>query len=94
MDQYIREFTVDTVQTYSLDYISECTEILKVNDSNFNIKILNTNIRSISRNYDEFKVFLYNLDTSVDCIILTETREVLDTNLFTISGYCCCEVNI
>lgn len=87
MDQYILQFDIKTIKTYTLNTTEECHDILKINKTNFNFKILNINIRSIKKNLEEFLIVLGNLQSDIDCIVLTETRTVLDVSLFNIPGY-------
>lgn len=87
MDQYIRDFEVNTTQTYTINNDNDCSEILKVNQDNFNFKILQMNICSINKNLDEFKIKLKTLNSDVDCVILSETWEISDQRLFNINGY-------
>lgn len=87
MDQYIRDFKVETIETYSLQNYKEANEVLKINSKFNNFKILHNNIRSLNKNLDEFKIFLHNLDSNLDVIIFTETWKIVDTNLYNIDGY-------
>lgn len=73
MDRYIRDFAVDTVETFTLQDHEEFSRILKVNDEFNNFKALHSNIRSINKNFDEFRVFLDSVDVCVDCVVLTES---------------------
>lgn len=43
------------------------------------------NIRSINKKLDEIKIILQSLKLNFDCIILSETREIIDQNIFQIS---------
>lgn len=87
MNQYIRDFKVDTIKTYNLKNCKEAKEVLKINNSVNNFKILHNNIRSLNKNLDEFKIFLDNLDSDLDVIIFTETWNIVDINLYNIDGY-------
>lgn len=52
-------------------------KVLKILKKNaMNLKIFSNNIRSISKNFDELSVFLEDLDSSIDCIVLTESRKI------------------
>ena len=72
MNQYIRDFQLNTVETYSLNNSSDCKAVLDINKSNNNFKIIH-NIRSINKNIDLFKLLLHELNTDFDCIVFTET---------------------
>ncbi|XP_045460890.1 uncharacterized protein LOC123671209 [Harmonia axyridis] len=50
-------------------------------------KILHQNIRSLHKNFDELMILLRKLDTLPDCLILTETFNLLDEESFGIAGY-------
>lgn len=88
MDQYIRDFNVTTIETYSLEDVHEARMVLNVNKNSSNFKLLNCNIRSISKNFDEFKIYLHQLNSDIDCIILTETWMIHCTDVFQLDGYC------
>lgn len=45
------------------------------------------NIRSISRNFDEFVVLLNCLSSAFDIIVLTETFHITNLEIFSIGGY-------
>ena len=87
MDQYIRDFSLNTIETYTLSSCTEAKTILNVNSNVSNFKILHNNIRSLNKNLDEFKILLKNLEINFDCLILTETWKLDDPNLFGINGY-------
>lgn len=44
-------------------------------------------IRSINKNYEELLILLQEIDYSPEIIELTETREVLNLNMFNIENY-------
>lgn len=73
MDQYVRYFEVNTVDTFSMYSGKECEEVLKVNQGNNNFTIIHNNIRSIDKNIEEFKIFLQGMGANFDCLELTET---------------------
>lgn len=87
MDPYIRDFPLPQIETFTLKDGHEANEILKINDNVNNFKILHLNIRSISKNLDELKIFLKGFDIKYDCIVLSETFQIFDTRLFAIEGY-------
>lgn len=86
MDQYIRDFETNSIETFTLDD-GEAKQILNINANSNNFIILQNNIRSLSKNLDEFILFLHNLKINVDCLILTETWQLEDPTLFNIEGY-------
>lgn len=87
MNQYIRDFHIDKLVTYPLSNAEEAREILQVNQNSHNFKIIQNNIRSIGKNLDEFRVFVEGLNTTFECIVLTETRQIHDPTVFHIDGY-------
>lgn len=87
MDPYVRDFNGQTTETYVLDTALELSEILAVNKENVNFTTLHQNIRSINRNIDEFKTFLYQINTNIDCIVLTETWKIDNIDIFKLQGY-------
>lgn len=87
MDQYIRDFNVKTIETYTLENYVEAKTVLEVNNNVENFKILHNNIRSLNKNLDELKVLLHNLEVDIDCVILTETWRLECPELFNINGY-------
>lgn len=87
MNQYIRDFEVDTTDTYTLANYSEAKEVLNINNNVNNFKILHNNIRSLNKNLDEFKIILQGLDSDLDVVIFTETWKIADINLYQINGY-------
>ena len=87
MDPYIRDFEIDTVCTERVSTIEEAGQVLNVNMNCKNIKILHNNIRSISKNFDEFKCYLHRLSPRPDCIIFTETFMIDDLSIYALDGY-------
>lgn len=87
MNPYIRDFEIGNIKTYSLDQITEVNETLNVNNKNSNLKLIHNNIRSISKNIEEFKLLLQNCEVEFDFIVLTETWRISDISLFHIEGY-------
>lgn len=72
------------------DNNKQCINIInEINDNNPNsaVKIFHTNIRSISRNFEEFIVILNVYPFEFDIIVLSETYTVKNLDLYRISGY-------
>lgn len=57
------------------------------NSDNSLLKMIHLNIRSIGKNFDELVVLLEGLNQRFDLIILTETRNIEDLDLYSIPGY-------
>lgn len=87
MNNYVREFIINTEETFVLKSVEECREVLKINDSSINFKIIHCNIRSLNKNLDEFKILLAKLVLTVDCIVFSETWKLPNPNLYCIPGY-------
>lgn len=87
MDQYIRDFETEIIQTYILQDHYELNEVLLVNGKSKNFNIFHNNIRSINKNFDELQIFLSNITTNIDCIVLTETWNIPNPELFSLNGY-------
>ncbi|CAG9828519.1 unnamed protein product [Diabrotica balteata] len=66
MDQYVRDFDLPTVDTYTVKNFSDCDDILRANQFNNNFTLVHNNIRSISKNLDELKLHLTDITTSFD----------------------------
>lgn len=82
MDPYIRDYENHHIQS---QLISNMSEFNKVDQKN--IQILHLNIRSISKNYDEFCIFLSQFVAGIDIIFLTETFSVSDLDVYKLDGY-------
>lgn len=61
MNQYIQDFQVK-ISTDS------CHDLLRVNTEHLNIKIWNTNIRSIIKNNGKFNVMLSNINSDLKIV--------------------------
>lgn len=83
MDPYIREYENKSILGKLIENVSEFGEVDLRND----IKILNLNIRSISKNFDEFCIFTSQFSADFDIILLTETFFVHDLSLYKLDGY-------
>lgn len=87
MDPYIRDFKVNTIKTEIVSNCDECNKVLEINEHNCNIKLLHNNIRSIGKNLEEFKCYIRQFTTEIECIVLTETWQVQDLDLCHMDGY-------
>lgn len=84
MDQFIRDYNYDLIKTFVADTI-DLNNILK-NQSN-TLNIIQMNIRSMSKNFDEFEIYLENFSIGFDFIILTETWNLADIDRFSYKDY-------
>lgn len=87
MNTYIRDFNVEGIETFKLDNVKECNTVLNINNHTENLKILHSNIRSIAKNLDEFKIYIQQFDFNFDCIVFSETWRVYDTTIYNMQGY-------
>lgn len=85
MDPFIRDFTAKTITTHIAHNIQEYYTTIHSVDVNF--RIFHSNIRSVHKNNDELIVYLEQFRETFDVIVLSETFNVLDINLFRINGY-------
>lgn len=86
MDDYIRDFEIlDTIDTITAKDVATANNLLSTQFLDF--KLFHTNIRSVNKNYDEFKILLEQIEGDFHCIILSETWQVNDTGLYNIPGY-------
>lgn len=87
MDPYIKNFQIETIKTETVANCDEGNQVLKVNNNFSNFKLLHNNIRSINKNFDEFKTYIQQFDFDFECLVLTETWEIPDPELYQINGY-------
>lgn len=85
MENFVRNFQANFIQTNIINDASKCNEIFIDNHKKFTL--LHNNIRSISKNFDNFQTMVHQINTTLDCIILSETWRIYDTNLFYFEGY-------
>lgn len=89
MNPYIKHYTNENIKTNVARDITEHNNLisdlgLKLNT---NLKIFQTNIRSLQKNFDELLLLLDQFKENFDIIVLTETFEIQDLALFKINGY-------
>ena len=87
MDDYIKNFTVDMIETKIAVDIKSCVELFEKCHRDNDFKLIHMNIRSIKKNLDEFKILLSQFITDFECIVLSETWHIDDLNLYNIPGY-------
>lgn len=86
MNSFIREYSPVTISTYEVDTLSECEQIINLNKKN-NFTLYHNNIRSLTKNLDEMKVYLSQISTEFDCFVFTETWQLQDISLFRLENY-------
>ncbi|KAL3281716.1 hypothetical protein HHI36_004920 [Cryptolaemus montrouzieri] len=52
-----------------------------------NLSLIHNNMRSMTKNFDEFDALLYGLDWEIDCMVLSETWATCDISLYERRGY-------
>lgn len=85
MDPYIRDYCVNSIETVEVHNIQEYNDIQNSLINNF--EVMHLNIRSMSKNFDELCVFLSQFCKKFDVIVLSETFQIYDKNVFCIDGY-------
>lgn len=86
MDAFINDINFNPVETKVIDTFSDLHSMNSFKKDT-SLKCFHLNIRSLSKNYDELKIFLKQLNYSFDCIVLTETFNIAETTFFDIEGY-------
>lgn len=80
MYTYIRDFSIHFIDT-----------IIETNCYSYSTlkyePVMHTNLWSLSKNIDEFKVMVKALKNDFDCYVLTETRQICDITVFQMEGY-------
>lgn len=85
MDQYIRDYQYTHIKTIETN-IDNLDNLVKHNPDDY-FKIFHVNIRSISKNFDELNILLDSLKTKFDIIVLSETWQIKDIDVFHLNGY-------
>ena len=73
MNQFIINFDIPKVETEIVETATQGNDVLNINSNFLNFKILNNNIRSLSKNLENLEIFLSHCNESFECSILTET---------------------
>lgn len=84
MDSYIRDHHVEVINAELIKNVDD------YNNNNVlieNLKIFHLNIRSVKKNIDQLNIFLKQFREQFDLIILTETWNIQNTDLFKIPNY-------
>lgn len=80
MNQFIRNYQ-------GVDYSTKIVHNMDSINFQYQLKIFQMNIRSISLNFDELLLLLESTPQKFEIIILTETFHIDDPEVFTIPGY-------
>ena len=84
MDPFIRNYTANIAKTNIVKNINEYNQL---NNNSMDLRIFQTNIRSIDKNLDELMVLLEQFSNKLDVIVLSETFHVADLDLYKINSY-------
>lgn len=87
MDQFIRDYENEIINTNEITDIAEFNNIFNITNSERSFSIYHNNIRSIQKNFQQFEVYISQFNNFFSCIILTETWNITDKNLYSIDGY-------
>lgn len=83
MDPYIRNYENNLPSAVIVNSVGD----FKKQIASYNFKIYHMNVRSVAKNIDKLFIFLHQLTTDFDVIILTETRQIDDHHIYNINGY-------
>ena len=86
MDNYIRYFRIPFIETKIAENIPDCIKIIR-DKSQATFTLMHNNIRSIAKNFEELSFLIYSFNYCFDCLILTETFKLYNTDIFNIPGY-------
>lgn len=84
MDPFIKNYTPSIIKT---NIVNDTSDYNLLNHKLTNLRIFHTNIRSIDKNLDELLVLLEQFSDDFDVIILSETLNVEDLDLYKINSY-------
>lgn len=87
MNNYIKDFSIEKIDTYIAYNPVECNILLNLNKRRNTFEMFHNNIRSLNKNIDELRVVLAELDRDFECIVLTETWRLTDISLLKLPGY-------
>jgi hypothetical protein len=85
MDKFIRDFNGLQINTIEINDYSNCNQLLR--DQNMHLSLLNLNIRSLDKHFDELQAILADFEYRFDIIVCTETWNIVDPIYYNISGY-------
>ncbi|XP_044764413.1 uncharacterized protein LOC123320977 [Coccinella septempunctata] len=86
MSWLMDEINVDEMETVTVD---DCSMVRKVvMEGREKLALIQMNVRSIKKNFDEFLVLLSSFGFEFDVLVLTETWRVEDVEQFGIPDYC------
>lgn len=87
MDQFIRDYENATLNTVEISDIKQFNNIFDIKNAQGTFSVYHNNIRSIQKNFEQFEVYISEYHNFFSCIILTETWNITNINLFKIDGY-------
>lgn len=87
MNQFISDYKNKNKKTIIVSDITQYKKVTDFQNTIHSFSILQQNIRSIAKNFDNMTIFLNQLDHDFDVIILTETWHIADKKFFNLNGY-------
>lgn len=86
MNNYLQNFDVKTIDTHIALTGQDCKSFF-IRDDCFDFKILHKNIRSLNKNFDKLLVLIKEINEDFHCIVLTETWQLHNLDIYNIPGY-------
>lgn len=83
MDRFIREYESEYFDTKLIQITKDFGKCILEND----FSVMHMNVRSMSMNFEEFRLYLLYMAVKFDVIVLTETYKVASLEMFHIDGY-------
>lgn len=83
IDPFIRDYNVADFPTTVYDNISEC----RLEDPDKCFGVFHQNIRSLAKNFETLEVALNQFQNQFDCIVLTETWRIHNTEFFNMPNF-------
>lgn len=77
---------INTINAKDLDDVNNILNSYTT-DNKFKLSLFHTNIRSVAKNFEELELYLELAKNKFDIIVLTETWNVPENNIFNLQGY-------
>lgn len=85
MEDYFHNLDLDNINTEISYSLKSFNKLISVNSPIFNL--LHTNIRSISKNFNELEVLVSQIKNNLDVIVLSETWNIVNIENFVLRDY-------
>lgn len=88
MERYFREHEKE-VENFRTQCVQDVYQLNRLSDQMDGsiFKVFHLNIRSVNKNLDELKIVLRQIDRSYDVIVLTETWQLMNPEIFSMPQY-------